>query len=495
MQRVCNIETVFEGVSHELLHAERAPKEVTSLEFSSRDVEPGALFFCVPGTVADGHDYASDAVARGATAIVVEHELDLDVAQFLVEDARVALALCSSNFYGNPAKKLAVVGITGTNGKTTTGFLVEHLVRCMNQRAGLIGTVECHIGDEIMPSEHTTPESRDFQRLLAQMVEAEVDVCACEISSHALALDRVLGTRFSVAAFSNLTQDHLDYHKTMDEYFEAKALLFTKYHPQTSVINVDTDAGVRMAALCEAAGNKVLRVGSAAGCDVRLLDVDLTQHATIMDIEACGQWLHVRLPLVGRFNVDNALLAFGIGVALGFPAEQIVEALEDAPQVAGRLERVVNVDGTVPTYGVLVDYAHTPDSVEKAISAVRAIANGRVICVFGCGGDRDHGKRPKMGAAALAADLAIVTSDNPRTEDPDSIIEQILVGMEGAEESYVVIPDRHEAIRFAIEQAQEGDIVLIAGKGHEDYQIIGTEKQHFDDREEAAAAIKERGAQ
>lgn len=494
MQHACDIDKVFENVEHEVVHLTEAPKEIASLEFSSREVTPGALFFCVPGTVSDGHAYAADAVERGAVALVVERELELHVAQFLVKDARAALALCSANFFDHPSSKLAVVGITGTNGKTTTGFLVEHLVQCMDQRTGLIGTVECHVGDEVIPSEHTTPESRDFQKLLARMVDTGVDVCACEVSSHALVLDRVLGTRFEVAAFSNLTQDHLDYHKTMEEYFDAKALLFTKYHPRKSVINVDTEAGKRMAQIAEEAGGTVIRVGSAAGCDVRIVDVDLTQHATIMDMEACGQWLHVNLPLVGRFNVDNALLAFGIGVALDYPIERIVEALESAPQVPGRLERVIGSDGTIPVYGVLVDYAHTPDSVEKAISAARAITKGRVICVFGCGGDRDHGKRPKMGAAALAADLVVVTSDNPRSEDPDAIIEQTLEGMQGDFDRYRVIPDRREAIRFAIGEAQEGDTVLIAGKGHEDYQIIGAEKLHFDDREEAASAIEEMGA-
>lgn len=491
MRDACNIESTFAGVPHMSLHCENGPYEVNALEFSSRDVKPGALFFCVPGTVVDGHDFAADALERGAVALVVERELDLDAPQFLVEDARSALALCAANFYGTPSRKLDLVGITGTNGKTTTCFLVEHLVRHAGKRAGLIGTVECHVADEVRPSLHTTPESRDFQELLASMVDAGVDVCACEVSSHALDLGRVKGSSFAVAAFSNLTQDHLDYHKTMEDYFAAKARLFTEYEPAASVICTDSDAGKRMAQLVADAGRTLYRVGSDADCDVRLVEARFDARTTRIDLEACGEWLHVTLPLVGRFNVENALVAFGIGIALGFTNEAIVSALESAPQVPGRLERVVGTQGTHPSFGVLVDYAHTPDSVAKAIDAVRAVTDGRVLCVFGCGGDRDHGKRPKMGAAALAADFAIVTSDNPRTEDPDAIIDQILVGMDGHEERYAVMPDRAEAIRFAIGQAQPGDVVLIAGKGHEDYQIIGNVKHHFDDREVAAAAIEE----
>lgn len=488
-----DIAAIFEGVPYGLAQKEGMPKEVTTLEFSSRDVKEGSLFFCIPGNVVDGHDFASDACDRGAAALVVDHELELDVTQFIVEDVRSALALCSANYYCNPSKHLKVIGITGTNGKTTTGFLTEHLVQYAGLKAGLIGTVECHIDGTIIPSEHTTPESRDFQMLLAQMVEAHVDVCASEISSHALVLDRVKGTHFSVAAFSNLTQDHLDYHKTMEEYFQAKALLFTEYAPDNCVINTDSDAGKRMAQLCECKAQRIITVGSDESCEVRLVDATFSAHSTMIDLEARSEWLHINLPLVGQFNVENAMLVFGIGIALGMSNIQIVEALESSPQVPGRLERVIGSKGTVPSFGVLVDYAHTPDSVEKAISAVSAVTEGKVICVFGCGGDRDHGKRPKMGAAALQADYAILTSDNPRTEDPNDIIEQVLVGMHDSEDSYSVIPDRKEAIEFAISQAQPGDLVLIAGKGHEDYQIIGTEKHHFDDREVAANAIEEMG--
>ncbi len=490
-ERSLGIEEVFLGVSVECLHGATLDMQVSAIEFSSRDVAPGALFFCVPGTVVDGHDFAEDAMKRGAAGLVVERELDLDIAQYKVENAREALALCSANFYGNPSEQVQVVGITGTNGKTTTAFLTEHLMQCAGKTTGLMGTVECHIADTVVPSLHTTLESRDFQRMLSDMDRAHVDVCACEISSHALDLGRTLGTKFAVAAFTNLTQDHLDYHKTMESYFEAKARLFTEYEPRACVICTDSEHGKQLAQLSEACGRRVIRVGSTDDCDVRVIEARFAPHSTSVDLSVFDQSVSFEFPLVGRFNIENMLVCFGIGCALDLEIQTIVSALETAPQVPGRLERVVGSAGTIPAYGVLVDYAHTPDSVAKAIQAVKAVTQGRVICVFGCGGDRDHDKRPKMGKAALAADYAIVTSDNPRTEDPDDIIAMIVPGMAGHEDRFSVVPDRKEAIRVALERAKPGDCVLIAGKGHEDYQIIGTVKHPFDDRKIAADTIEE----
>lgn len=485
------MDKLFEGLDVRYLHGADASLSTSALEFSSRDVKDGALFFCVRGTVVDGHQFAPDAAQRGACGLVVERELDIDIPQYLVPDCREALAVCSANFFDNPSKKLQVVGITGTNGKTTTAFLTEHMMQVAKKRTGLMGTVECHIAQEVVPSLHTTPESRDFQGLLAKMVEAQVDVCACEISSHALDLGRTLNTRFAVAAFTNLTQDHLDYHKTMQDYFDAKARLFIEYEPSACVICTDAEPGQRLAALCGEHGRRVIGVGSGDSCDVRLVSVEYAPHSTRATVAACGQNTEFEFPLVGRFNVENMLVCFGIGLALGLDVQTIVSALCSAPQVPGRLERVIGTRGTVAPFGVLVDYAHTPDSVAKAIGAVKAVTKGDVICVFGCGGDRDHGKRPKMGAAALDADYAIVTSDNPRTENPDDIIAQILPGMQGHEERYRVVPDRKQAIREALAIAKPGDAVLIAGKGHEDYQIIGTVKYPFDDRVVAAEAIEE----
>ena len=491
MNKKMSVSEILQDVYVEPLEGADAGLKVGAVEFSSRGVEPGALFFCVPGTAADGHDYAADAVQRGAAALEVERPLALDVPQFLVYDARKALALGSARFYGQPSEKLRLVGVTGTNGKTTTTFLVEHMAAVAGEKTGLMGTVECHVGAEVRPSLHTTPESRDLQMLLADMAEAGVGVAALEVSSHAIDLGRILGTRFAVAAFTNLTQDHLDYHKTMEAYFRAKAALFTDAPVERCVICTDGEYGRRLAELCRSVGRAPITVGSDATADVRLVNATFAPHSTRLEIELAGQPLAVTLPLVGRFNVENALVCAGIGLALGYSASVICTALETAPQVPGRLQRVVGARNAEPGFGVLVDYAHTPDSVAKAISACKAVTPGRVICVFGCGGDRDATKRPKMGRAALDADIAVVTSDNPRTEDPASIIEQILPGMEGGEERTHVIADRAEAIRFALRLARPGDSVLIAGKGHEDYQIIGTTKHHFDDREVAAEGLDE----
>lgn len=485
------VEDIFQGVSHALLRGARPDMQVSSLEFSSRDVHEGSLFFCVVGTQVDGHKFAEDAVSRGAAGLVVEHELELDVPQILVDSTRAALAACSANFFGNPSEKLALVGITGTNGKTTTAFLTEHIARACGKTTGLMGTVECHVGDEVRPSLHTTPESRDLQALLSDMVDAGVDVAALEVSSHAIDLGRIDDTRFAVAAFTNLTQDHLDYHKTMESYFQAKVRLFADHAPEHCVVCVDGEYGRRLAAECAALGRDLIRVSAqqAVDCEIGVIEARYAPHSTDLVLSVAGRELSFTLPLVGRFNVENAVVAFGIGLALGMTSEQVVAGLSTAPQVPGRLERVTGTDGAVPPFGVLVDYAHTPDSIAKAVAAVKAVTQGRVICVFGCGGDRDHGKRPKMGKAALEADYAVVTSDNPRTEDPQAIIEQILPGMAGCEERYSVVPDRKEAIAHALQLACPGDAVLIAGKGHEDYQIIGTEKHHFDDREVAAEVI------
>ncbi len=484
---------IFNGIAYGLLHGASEGLQVESLEFDSRFVKPGSLFFCVVGTQVDGHSFAESAIGHGAVALVVEHELDVDIAQIKVDSAREALAIASANFYGNPSEKLKLVGITGTNGKTTTSFLVEHIVRSCGDRSGLMGTIECHVADEVRPSLHTTPESRDLQKLLAAMVDARVDVAALEVSSHALDLGRVKDTRFEVAAFTNLSQDHLDYHETFVKYFEAKSLLFSSCNPRFSVICVDSDWGKRLAAIAEKNGSDVCRVSTAndPSCDIYVVSARFAAHSIDLEVVAYKERIAFSLPLVGKFNVENAVVALGIGLALGYRASDIAAALSTAPQVPGRLERVMGRRGKGSDFAVLVDYAHTPDSVEKAALAVKAVTPGHVICVFGCGGDRDNTKRPKMGAAALNADFAIVTSDNPRTEDPRKIIEQILPGMAGHENRYEVYLDRQEAIERAIKVAQPGDAVLIAGKGHEDYQIIGTTKYHFDDREIAAEVINQ----
>ena len=484
------IEQVFSGVDYRALRGADCGLLVSDVAFASSEVEAGTLFFCVVGERVDGHAFAGAAAAAGATALVVERELDVDVPQLLVADTRRALALCSANFFGRPSEKLSLVGVTGTNGKTTTTFLVEHMARAAGAKTGLVGTVEVHVGEAAFPSVRTTPESRDLQKLLADMVDAGVDVAALEVSSHAIDLDRIAGTRFAVAAFTNLTQDHLDYHKTMEDYFAAKARLFTDCDVGKRVVCIDHEHGRRLVEMCEAAGHEVLTMGVSRGADVHLERAVYAPHTTRVAIDFAGRACpEIALPLVGRFNVENALVCAGVGMALGYDPQTIADALGSAPQVPGRMESVRGASGKQPPFGVLVDYAHTPDALAKAIAAIAEVTPGRVICVFGCGGDRDHDKRPKMGAAALAADLAVLTSDNPRTEDAQAIIDQVLEGMDGAGGRVHVEADRRAAIRWALRAAESGDAVLICGKGHEDYQIVGTEKLPFDDRVVAAAEI------
>lgn len=486
------IEKVFCGVEHDVVSGSIEAVQVNDVVYASSEVKPGSLFFCVPGARADGHDFAQAAVAAGAAALVVERPLaGCDVPQVQVADTRRALALCAANFFGRPAEKLSLVGVTGTNGKTTTAFLVEHMAaHAAHVKTGLVGTVEVHVGDERRPSLRTTPESRDLQALLSDMVDAGVGVAALEVSSHAIDLNRIAGTRFAVAAFTNLSQDHLDYHKTMESYFAAKARLFTEHEVGARVICIDHEHGRRLVDMCAQAGHEVLTVGARREAFVHLERAVYAPHTTLLTLSFGGQPTdEFALPLVGRFNVENALVCAGVGVALGYTPQAICEALASAPQVPGRMQSVQGKSGKQPPFGVLVDYAHTPDAVAKAISAVADVTPGRVICVFGCGGDRDRDKRPKMGAAALSADIAVVTSDNPRTEDAQAIIDEILPGMEAGGTRVHVERDRRAAIRLALSLAESGDAVLICGKGHEDYQIVGSEKLPFDDRIVAAEEI------
>lgn len=452
---------------------------VSGIAYRSDRVRPGDAFFCVPGFAADGHDFAGDAVARGAAALVVEHPVaDVAAPQFQVADARIALAMAAAVYYNDPSTRMDVVGITGTNGKTTTTYLVDAIFRAAGRTTGVIGTVETRVAGVRHHASRTTPESSDLQALLAEMVEQGVSGVAMEVSSHAIDLHRVDGVRFAVAAFTNLTQDHLDYHHTLEEYSAVKRRLFTDFDVLERVVNVDDEAGALMAA--ELPG--CLTVGRSADAAVRAEHVLLSASGATFTLVTPSDRRVVNLPLAGAFNVSNALVAAGCGLALGIPFDTVVAGLESAPQVPGRLERV---DCGQP-FSVVVDYAHTPDSLEKALSAVREVTEGRVIAVFGCGGDRDPEKRPLMGAAAGAgADYSIVTSDNPRSEDPVGIILQIEDGLRLVGGSYEVEVDRRRAIHGALSRAHAGDTVLIAGKGHEDYQIFADRTVHFDDREVA----------
>ena len=468
-----------------------ADEEVGGIAYRSDRVQPGDAFFCIVGLTADGHSFAQDAIDRGAKVLVVERKVYLadatDVTEVVVADTRKAMAAASANFYDHPSKDFALVGVTGTNGKTTTTYLVEHIARVAGKRTGVIGTVGVRVGDVQEKSAHTTPESPDLQQLFARMREARCDVVAMEVSSHALDLERTWGTAFAVTAFSNLTQDHLDYHHTFEAYFEAKARLFSKDYPARRVICIDDKWGRELLRRCSVAEDSVVTTGFDPSAQIHPVETTYAPTHTSIVLDVRGARYAFDYPLVGRFNVENVMCAFGIGLQLGFSPEVIVEALKDAPQIPGRLERV----GAPNTGGVsvFVDYAHTPDALEKALSSIKSLTPGRTICVFGCGGDRDASKRPIMGKAALAADHAVVTSDNPRTEDPDAIIADIVSGMGAGEGRFDVEPDRRAAIARAIALARPGDSVLVAGKGHEDYQLVGDKVLSFDDRVVAAEEL------
>lgn len=434
----------------------------SDLAYDARMVTPGAVFFCVPGTRADGHDFAPDAVARGAIGLVVERRLDLGVPQLVVPDARAAMAVAADEFFGRPSEELVVAGVTGTNGKTTTTFLLYSILEAAGMRPGLLGTVECRVGGEVRPAVRTTPEAIDVQRTLRAMLDARDRSCVMEATSHGSELRRLDRIRWDALVFTNLTQDHLDFHGTMERYFEAKRRLFLEGRPPAA-INVGDPWGRKLAADRPDA----LTYGFAPDAEVGSAELE-----------------GVELKLRGRFNVENALGALAASRLLGVEREAAVRGLEAVRGVPGRFE---SVDEGQP-FEVIVDYSHTPDSLENVLRAAREMTGGRVICVFGCGGDRDRGKRPVMGGiASRLADVAIVTSDNPRSEEPMAIIEEILGGMEpGAD----VEPDRRVAIGRAIELAEAGDVVVIAGKGHEQGQEFeGGRKVPFDDREVAREAL------
>lgn len=466
---------------------------ISGIAYRSDAVNPGDAFCCIVGLKADGHSFAQDAIDRGARVLIVERKVYLadatDVTEVVVKDSRKAMARLASRFYGNPSEAFSLVGVTGTNGKTTTTFLVNHIAQVLGNKTGLIGTVGIEIDGEHCPSSHTTPESPDLQKIFAMIRDEGCGVVSMEVSSHALDLERTWATKFAVTAFTNLTQDHLDYHKTFEAYFAAKARLFSKDYPAKRVINIDSTWGKELLKRASANEDVIITTGFDPSAQIHPIDVEYGAASTRVVLSVRGSQMEVTYPLVGRFNVENVMTAFGAALQLGYSASAIVEALRDVPAVPGRLQRVATEhDGGVSIY---VDYAHTPDALEKAIASVSALeTEGKTIVVFGCGGDRDSGKRPIMGRAALAADYAVVTSDNPRTEDPNAIIEDIVAGMGEGTDHFEVVPDRRDAIARAIAVANPGDAILIAGKGHEDYQIIGTEKHHFDDREVAAEELK-----
>lgn len=454
---------------------------VSGIAYRSDAVRSGDAFFCISGFAHDGHAFAGDAIERGAKALVVERALAFDVPQFVVDDTRVALAYAAAQFHDRPSESLDVVGITGTNGKTTTTYLLDSIFRSAGQMTGIIGTVETRIGDERQDAGRTTPESADLQALFGRMRDHGVTAVSMEVSSHAIDLHRVDAVRFAVGAFTNLTQDHLDFHRTIEEYFSVKKRLFTELDCESRVINIDDPFGLGLA-------NEIggcLTVGRARAAHVRATNERLLATGAVFRLVTPAGEAEVKLPLAGAYNVSNALVAAGAALSLGVDLDTIVAGLSAAPQVPGRLERIE----CGQDFSVVVDYAHTPDSLEKAIQAVSEVTDGKVTVVFGCGGDRDPDKRPLMGSAATSADAVVITSDNPRSEDPVGIILQIEDGIRDSATPYSVVVDRRKAIETAIEAARPGDAVLIAGKGHEDYQIFADRTIHFDDREVAREVL------
>jgi UDP-N-acetylmuramoyl-L-alanyl-D-glutamate--2,6-diaminopimelate ligase len=482
-----------------------APVDVRALAVDSRRVNPGTLFAALPGVNAHGSQFVGEAVQRGAVAVLAGAPLEAAVPVVVARNPRKAFSLAAARFHGEPSRRLSLFGVTGTNGKTTSAYLIEQISAARGLRTGLIGTVESRWPGGRLPATHTTPESHELQALLRRMLEAGAEVVAMEVSSHALSQERAAGCVFAGAAFTNLTRDHLDYHGTLDAYFEAKAKLFRELLPRgaPAVLNFD-DERVRGLAgeLPHAIGFTVRGAPGAALAaqeiqgDLQGLRFRLRSAAPLPD-----ELVEVTSPLVGAHNAENLLAAIGVLAGTGVSLREIASVVPECAGAPGRLERVPDRGGRV----VLVDYAHTDDALARVLDALRSARAPRIVCLFGCGGDRDRGKRPLMGAAAGArADLVVATSDNPRSEDPLAILAEIEPGLVRAGKArldprharmgmsgYCVVPDRREAIELALRSAQPGDAVLIAGKGHEDYQIVGTERRRFDDRAEARRVLQE----
>ncbi len=465
--------------------------EISSIENDNRKVQEGSLFICIKGYTVDGHDFAESAVEKGAAAILAERPLSIDVPVILVKNTTRAMAVLADSFYEQPTKKLHLIGITGTNGKTTTSHLIEKIFADAGQKTGLIGTMYTKIADKTIETKNTTPESLTLQKTFQQMVEAGVDIAVMEVSSHALDLGRVHGCDYDVAVFTNLTQDHLDYHITMDEYKRAKSLLFAQlgntfdpHKPKFAVLNAD-DPATDMYGRSTAA--HVVTYGIDKEADIKAENIQMTSAGTNFDLIVQTEKYPISMQLIGKFSVYNVLASIAASLVSGIEITAVIKSIETVPGVAGRFE-LVNAG---QDFTVIVDYAHTPDSLENVLKTIQHFAKKKVYVIVGCGGDRDRTKRPLMAQIACKwASDPILTSDNPRSEDPLAILKEMEAGVQGAE--YRIIPDRKEAINTAIQQASEGDVILIAGKGHETYQIIGNVVHDFDDRLVAREAIEGR---
>jgi len=458
---------IFEGNDVDIKH----------ITYNSKDVIEGSLFICIEGFKADGHHFAQEAVDRGAKALIISKDINIngDVTLVKVNDTRKAMAIIASNFYKKPAEKMKIIGITGTNGKTTSTFMMKSILEAYGQKIGLIGTIYNIIGDKIIEAKRTTPESLDLQCLFKEMADNNCTYCVMEVSSHSLELDRVYGIDFEVGIFTNLTQDHLDFHKTMENYFKAKLKLFDR--AKNAIINIDDDYGKE--ALRYVKGN-ILKYGIDSVADVYAKDITMSDEGTKFKLCYDSNEIEVNLHLPGKYNVYNALGCAAAALSLGIDINTIKKGLEDLKAVPGRSERIKAKQG----FTVIIDYAHTPDGIENILKASREYTKGRLIILFGAGGDRDKTKRPLMGkAAGTFADYCIITSDNPRNEEPEKIIQDIIPGVEKTGCPYKIIVDRKEAIKYALMNAKKDDVIVIAGKGHETYQILKDKTVHFDEKE------------
>jgi UDP-N-acetylmuramoyl-L-alanyl-D-glutamate--2,6-diaminopimelate ligase len=476
--------------------AQSGNPQVTGIEYDSRQVKPGDVFVAMKGESSDGNRFVEQAIASGAVAVITDSEsTPSNVAWARVAHGRRALAVVSANLYDHPAEKIAVTGITGTNGKSTTAFLLESILHAAGRKSALLGTIEYHVAGKVLPAPHTTPEALELQRLFHQAVEAGETEAVMEVSSHALAQQRTFGIPFDVAVFTNLTRDHLDYHGTMDEYFAAKRILFSGSGapvPRVAILNVDDDYGLELNKFCQNEGSEAFTYGISAG-DFHAAKLEITARGTCFQLITPDDMIPLSSPLIGRVNVYNILAASAAAYSRACPAEAIADGIRLLSRVPGRFERV---DCAQP-FTVVVDYAHTGDALRNLTSLAREFVKqdgARVITVFGCGGNRDRSKRPLMGeAAGRGSDFVVLTSDNPRSENPLSIINDAVVGLQRSGVKYTIEPDRRAAIRTALAEARSRDMVLLAGKGHERVQILDAGSIPFDDRQVAAEVLRDLG--
>lgn len=462
--------------------------DITSVTDDSRKVKDGSVFVCLKGFETDGHKYAKTAAENGAAVIVAQDKIDVNVPVVYVENSRRVMAELVCTFYGNPSEQFSLVGITGTNGKTTITYLIKSILETAGKRVGVIGTNQNIIGDKVLLTKSTTPttpNALELQQLFTEMVHYGAEYVVMEVSSHALDLDRVHGCNFDVGVFTNLTQDHLDFHKTMENYLNAKAKLFGL--SKKGVVNFDDDGGKKI--VNDAKCPDILKAGLEPGCDLRAENIKITARGSQFDMVYNGKTYPAMVRIPGQFSVYNAICAAGAALQLGIDIDTVIKGLESATGVVGRVEIVP----TDTDYTVIIDYAHTPDGLENIVRCVKGFAEGGVITLFGCGGDRDNSKRSVMGEiSGQLSDLSIITSDNPRTEDPDSIIDEIEAGMKKTDGEYIRITDRRKAIAYALDTAKAGDVIILAGKGQETYQIIGKEKFDFDERIEVYKHLKKK---